>query len=134
MVLTITFQYLVGCDPAEIYREALPSISPLIGKQSNFTNVTNCLFGKKLITIQELNGIKSQQNLTDDERGSKVAFILYEKIEGSTENDPKDGPFQCLMTICDVFEDQRINDASLKGHAVSMRSKIVSSNNLRHNY
>lgn len=107
----------------------MPSISPLIGKKSNFTNVTNCLFGRKLITIQELNGITSQQNLTDDERGSRVAFILYEKIEESAKNDPREGPVRCLMAICDVFEDQIINDASLKTHAASMRSKIALSNN-----
>ena len=92
-------------------------ISPLIGR--HFTNVTNGLFGKRIITRQEISGIESQPNLNDGQRGTKVAFLLYDKIKES------DDPVQCLLKICGVFESGAVNDASLKKYGANMRSKFT---------
>ena len=96
----------------------VPVISPLIGR--HFTNVTSGLFGKHIITRQEISGIESQSNLNDGQRGRKVAFLLYDKISES------DAPVQFLLKICDVFESGTVNDASLKKHGANMRSKFAS--------
>ena len=97
-------------------------ISPLIGR--HFTNVTNGLFGKRIITRQEISGIESQPNLNDGQRGTKVAFLLYDKIKES------DDPVQCLLKICDVFESGPVNDASLKKHGTNIRSKFTGNKSL----
>ena len=86
--------------------------------------MTNCLFGKGIITRQEISGIESQPNLNDGQRGTKVAFLLYDKI---SENDD---PVQCLLKICGVFESGAVNDASLKKHGANMRSKFTTSERL----
>ena len=70
--------------------------------------MTNGLFGKRIITRQEISGIESQSNLNDGQRGRKVAFLLYDKISES------DDPVQFLLKICDVFESGTVNDASLR--------------------
>ena len=82
--------------------------------------MTNGLFGKHIITIQEISGIESQPNLNDGQRGTKVAFLLYDKIKESGD------PVQCLLKICGVFESGTVNDASLKKHGANMRSKFTS--------
>ena len=110
--------FLAGEDPAVVFQELVPVISLLIGR--HFTNVTNGLFGKRIITRQEISGIESQPNLNNGERGTKVAFLLYDKISES------DDPVQCLLKICDVFESGPVNDASLKKHGANMRSKFTS--------
>ena len=94
----------------------------MIGR--HFTNVTNGLFGKRIITRQEISGIESQPNLNDGQKGTKVAFLLYDKISESGD------PVQCLMKICDVFESGAVNDASLKKHGANMRSKFTISERL----
>ena len=90
----------------------------MIGK--NFINVTSGLFGKGIITSQEISRIKTTPNLNNEDRGSEVAFLLYDKIKESDE------PVQCLLKICDVFESDLVNDASLKKHGANMRSKFTS--------
>ena len=113
---------LAGEDPAGVFQKLVPVISPLIGR--HFTNVTNGLFGENIITSQEISGIKSQPNLNDGQRGSEVAFLLYNKIK---EIDNRgDDPVQFFLKICDVFESDLVNDASLKKHGVNMRSKFTS--------
>ena len=82
--------------------------------------MTNCLFGKGIITSQEISGIESQANLNDGQKGTKVAFLLYDKIKESDE------PVQCLIKICGVFKSDLVNDASLKKHGESMESKFTS--------
>ena len=109
---------LVDEDPAGVFQELVPVISPLIGR--HFTNITSGLFGNGIITKQEISGIKTTPNLNDEARGSEVAFLLYEKISES------DDPVQCLLKICDVFESGTVNDASLKKHGANMRSKFTS--------
>ena len=91
----------------------------MIGK--NFTNVTSGLFGKDIITSQEISRIKTTPNLNDEDRGSEVAFLLYDKIKHSAED-----PVQCLLKICGVFKSDLVNDASLKKHGESMESKFKS--------
>ena len=80
--------------------------------------MTNGLFGKRIITRQEISGIESQPNLNDGERGTKVAYLLYDKIKES------DDPAQCLLNICDVFKSGTVNDASLRKHGANMRKKL----------
>ena len=86
--------------------------------------MTNGLFGKRIITRQEISRIESQPNLNDGQRGTKVAFLLYDKISES------DDPVQCLLKICGVFESGAVNDASLKKHGTNMRSKFATSERL----
>ena len=90
----------------------------------HFTNVTSGLFGKGIITRQEISDIESQPNLNDGQRGTEVAFLLYDKISES------DAPVQCLLKICDVFESGTVNDASLKKHGANMRSKFTGNKSL----
>ena len=82
--------------------------------------MTNGLFGKDIITTQEISRIKTTPNLNDEDRGSEVAFLLYDKIKHS------ENPVQCLLKICGVFESDLVNDASLKKHGESMESKFKS--------
>ena len=86
--------------------------------------MTNCLFGKGIITKQEISRIKTTPNLNDEDRGSEVAFLLYDKLSES------DDPVICLLKICDVFESGPVNDASLKKHGANMRSKFTTSEGL----
>ena len=86
--------------------------------------MTNGLFGEGIITIQEISGIKTTPNLNNEDRGSEVAFLLYNKISESGD------PVQCLRKICDVFESGTVNDASLKKHGANMRSKFTTSERL----
>ena len=113
-------------DPAdvfqEVFQELAPDISLLIGK--HFTNVTNGLFRKRIITRQEISGIESQPNLNEGQRGRKVALLLYDRIKES------DDPVQCLLKICDVLESGAVNDASLKKHGANMRSKLTGNKSL----
>ena len=118
MIVLVYMAFLVDEDAAGVFQELVPVISPLIGR--HFTNVTSGLFGKGIITEQEISGIKTKPNLNDEDRGSGVAFLLYNKISES------DDPVQCLLKICDVFESGTVNDASLKKHGANMRSKFTS--------
>ena len=118
MIVLVYMASLVDEDPAGVFQELVPVISPLIGR--HFTNITSGLFGNGIITKQEISGIKTTPNLNDEARGSEVAFLLYEKISES------DDPVQCLLKICDVFESGTVNDASLKKHGANMRSKFTS--------
>ena len=86
--------------------------------------MTNGLFGKRIITRQEISGIESQPNLNEGQRGAEVVFLLYDKISES------DAPVQCLLKICDVFESGAVNDASLKKHGANMRSKFTGNKSL----
>ena len=117
MTVLVYIIFLVGKDPAGVFQELVPVISPLIGR--HFVNVTSSLIGEDIITIQEISGIESQPNLNNGQRGTKVAFLLYDKIKES------DDPVQCLLKICGVFESGTVNDASLKKHGVNMRSELI---------
>ena len=86
--------------------------------------MTNGLFGEGIITIQEISGIKTTPNLNNEDRGSEVAFLLYNKISESGD------PVQCLQKICGVFESGTVNDASLKKHGANMRNKFTTSERL----
>ena len=110
--------FLVGEDPAGVFQKLFADISPLIGR--HFTNVTNGLFANGIMTKQEISGIKTKLNLNDEDRGSEVAYLLYDKIKDS------DDPVQCILKICDVFKSGTVNDASLKKHGANMRSKFTS--------
>lgn len=118
MIVLVYMAFLVGEDPVGVFQELVPAISPLIGRR--FTTITSGLFGKGIITEQEISGIKTTPNLNDAARGSEVAFLLYDKIKDS------DDPVQCLLKICDVFESGTVNDTSLKKHGANMRSKFTS--------
>ena len=122
MTVLVCIIFLAGKDPAGVFQELVLVISPLIGR--HFVNVTNGLFGKCIITRQEISGIESQPNLNNGERGRKVAFLLYDKIKES------DDPVQCLMKICDVFESHTVNNAPLKKHGAHMRSKLTGNKSL----
>ena len=117
MIVLVYMVFLAG-DPAGVFRKLIPVISPLIGR--HFDCVTNGLFGEGIITRQEISGIKTKPNLNDGQRGSEVAFLLYDKIKESDE------PVQCLKTICGVFKSDLVNNAPLKKHGESMESKLTS--------
>lgn len=97
-----------------------PRLTAALGKEPTFTIVTDFLLGEDLITEQQLEAIKTKSNLTDRQRGSEVAHKLHDKIKES------DDPTKCLLSICDIFESEDVNNETLKKHGESMR-RIISS-------
>ncbi|XP_019855122.1 PREDICTED: uncharacterized protein LOC109584007 [Amphimedon queenslandica] len=74
------------------------------------------LRSEDLITDQELEAIMTKQGV---ERGREVAFTLRDKIRES------DDPNACLLTIiCEIFESEDVDNATLKKHGESMRASI----------
>ena len=118
MIVLVYMVFLAGENPADVFRKLISVISPFIGK--HFDSVTTGLFGEDIITRQEISGIESQANINEEQKGRKVAFLLYDKIKESDE------PVQCLLKICDVFKSDLVNNASLKKHGESMESKLTS--------
>ncbi|XP_019852857.1 PREDICTED: uncharacterized protein LOC109582563 [Amphimedon queenslandica] len=108
--------------PADIFQDKFGEIPPLIGKEANFTTVTDNLFAKKLITKKEIAGITTQHNLDDNKRGSALAMHLFDKID--VDDDDKSA--QCLQKICDVFESKNVNNEELKKIGADMRKKLLS--------
>ena len=101
-----------------MFRTILPRLTAALGKEPNFTNVTDFLLADDLITKQQLDSIKSKSNLTDQQRGSEVAHCLLDKIRNH------DDPAKCLLQICDIFEDEDVGNEVLKKRGATMRSKI----------
>ncbi|XP_019863782.1 PREDICTED: uncharacterized protein LOC109592915, partial [Amphimedon queenslandica] len=102
----------------EVFKKTLPKLINTLGKEPPFTIVTASLYAKGLITEQELEAIKTKQGV---ERGSEVAFKLTDKIKDS------DDPTACLLTICEIFESDDIDNHTLKKHGASMRKSISNS-------
>ncbi|XP_019853880.1 PREDICTED: uncharacterized protein LOC109583126 isoform X1 [Amphimedon queenslandica] len=102
----------------EVFKKTLPKLINTLGKEPPFTIVTASLYAKGLITEQELEAIKTKQGV---ERGSEVAFKLTDKIKDS------DDPIACLLTICETFESDDIDNHTLKKHGASMRKSISNS-------
>ena len=105
--------------PADVFQEMLANLSPLLGEKATFTRVTDKLVVKKLITNAQQSAIESQPNLTKEERGSKVAHHLLDKIKGCSKLG-KD-PAECLLSICEVFEEE---EGDLRDYGELMRSKL----------
>ena len=52
------------------------------------------------------------------EKGNELTQKLLCKIEAS------DDPVDCLWTICDVFESEKVNNEGLMRHGKNMRSNF----------
>ncbi|XP_019858013.1 PREDICTED: uncharacterized protein LOC109586279 [Amphimedon queenslandica] len=99
----------------EVFKKTLPKLINTLWKDPLFTVVTATLYAEGLITKQELEAIKTKQGV---ERGSEVAFKLTDKIKAS------DDPTACLLTICEIFESDDVENDTLKKHGASMRESI----------
>lgn len=113
-----------GEDPTSVFQERLPKVSPIMGKEPTFTRITNSLFGRKLITRPELTNIKSKQTLTDDQRGSELAYLIYDKIEEKSKESREDA-VQYLIKVCDILISKDVDNDSLKKYGDEM-SKLFS--------
>ena len=101
----------------EVFRKTLPKLIYTLGKDPPFSIVTASLNAEDLITKQELEAIQTKHVA---ERGSEVGFKLTDKIKES------DDPNACLLTICDIFESKKVDNAILKKHGENMRASISS--------
>ena len=101
-----------------MFNEIIPEIIGTLGQEPPFTIVTASLSSKKLITKEEVQLIKAKP--IPAEKGDEITQKLLDKIEDS------DDPVQCLLTICDVFESKKVNNAKLKKHGENMRSNFTS--------
>lgn len=99
-----------------VFRRTLPKLSGPLGKESNFTTVTDLLFGEGLIGKNDLDHIKSQKTLTDKQKGSAVAHLLYDAISNIEDNEEA---VKYLLRICDKLEES--GDKELKQYALNMR-------------
>ena len=89
-----------------------------LGQEPPFNIVTMSLLAKYLITDDELEEIEAMP--TPAQKGKKITKFLKKKIEQS------DDPVGCLLTICDVFESEKVDNAKLKKYGASMRSNFPS--------
>ena len=105
-----------------MFKKTIPKIIGTLGQEPPFIIVTASLSAEELITDQELMHIKAKP--TPAEKGDEITQKLLNKIEAS------DDPVQCLLTICDVFESEEVDNPILKKHGASMRSNFSSKKTL----
>uniref|UniRef100_A0A1X7SQW7 CARD domain-containing protein n=1 Tax=Amphimedon queenslandica TaxID=400682 RepID=A0A1X7SQW7_AMPQE len=105
----------VGKSAKDVFKKTLPKLINILGKDPPFSVVTASLNAEDLITDQELGAIKTKQGV---ERGSEVAYTLRDKIKDS------DDPNACLLAICEIFESEDVDNATLKKHGANMRTNI----------
>ena len=98
-----------------LYSDGCPSV---IGREPNFTSVTNGLIGKGVIELAEAKTITTQHNLNDYQRGSELVGLLNTKINESSDR------LKYAKDICAVFESRDVNNAPLKRKAAEIRSKL----------
>ncbi|XP_019850964.1 PREDICTED: uncharacterized protein LOC109581348 [Amphimedon queenslandica] len=106
-----------GESAKDVFKEAVPELTKILGRDPPFTTVTESLNAKNLITDDELRAVK-RQGLTEHQRGSEVAEKLKNKIGDS------DDPDGCLLKICDVFESDTVDYPTLKDYGANMRKSI----------
>ena len=90
----------------------------ILGDDAFFTNVIKKLSAEDLITDAEVKHIKAKS--TPAKKGDEITQRLLDKIKAS------DNPVQCLLTICDVFESEKVDNETLKEHGANMRSNFTS--------
>ena len=101
-----------------MFTKTIPDIMETLGQEPLFTIVTASLRAAELITNEELKYIKAKP--TPVEKGGEITQKLLNKmIEAS------DDPVQCLLTICDVFEREDVDNETLRKHGASMRSNFT---------
>ena len=100
-----------------MFKKTIPKIIGTLGQEPPFIIVTASLSAEELITDQELKHIKAKPSPA--EKGDEITQKLLNKIEGS------DDPVQCLLTICDVFESEDVDNETLRKHGASMRSNFT---------
>ena len=105
-----------------MFKETIPKIIGTLGQEPPFIIVTASLSAEELITDQELVHIKAKS--TPAEKGDEITQKLLNRIEAS------DDPVQCLLTICDVFESEEVDNETLRKHGASMRSNFTSKNSV----
>ncbi|XP_019850958.1 PREDICTED: uncharacterized protein LOC109581344 [Amphimedon queenslandica] len=106
-----------GKSAKDVFKEAVPELTKILGRDPPFTTVIESLNGKGLITDDELRAVK-RQGLAEHQRGSEVAEKLKNKI-GDSED-----PDGCLLKICDVFESDTVDYPTLKDYGAKMRKSI----------
>ena len=109
--------YIVGKNAKKVFKKTIPKIIGTLGQEPPFIIVTASLSAEELITDQELKHIKAKPSPA--EKGDEITQKLLNKIEGS------DDPVQCLLTICDVFESEEVDNETLRKHGASMRSNFT---------
>ena len=114
--------YTVGQSAKDVFKETIPKIIGTLGQEPPFIIVTTLLTTKYLITDEELEHIETKP--TPAKKGKEITQKLQKKIKDS------DDPVQCLLTICDVFESEEVNNEILRKHGASMRSNFTSKNNV----
>ena len=97
--------YTVGKNAKKVFKKTIPKIIGTLGQEPPFIIVTASLSAEELITDQELKHIKAKPSPA--EKGDEITQKLLNKIEGS------DDPVQCLLTICDVFESEDVDNETL---------------------
>ena len=105
-----------------MFKETIPKIMGTLGQEPPFIIVTASLSAKYLITDEELEHIETKP--TPIEKGKEITKRLQKKIKDS------DDPVGCLLTICDVFESEEVNNETLRKHGASMRSNFTSKNSV----
>ena len=105
-----------------MFIKIIPDIIKTLGDEPLFTLVTASLRAEELITDQELKYIKAKPSPV--EKGGEITQKLLDKIKGS------DDPVQCLLTICDVFESEDVDNETLRKHGASMRNKVSGKNSV----
>ena len=109
--------YTVGQSAKDVFKETIPKIIGTLGQEPPFIIVTVKLRAEDLITNQELKYIKAKPSPV--EKGDEITQKLLDKIEAS------DNPVQRLLTICDVFESEDVDNEILRKHGASMRSNFT---------
>ena len=105
-----------------MFKKTIPKIIGTLGQEPPFIIVIKSLSAEDLITDQELKHIKAKPSPA--EKGGEITQKLLNKIEAS------DDPDQCLLTICDVFESEDVDNETLKKHGARMRSNFTSKNSV----
>ena len=88
-----------------MFKKTIPKIIGTLGQEPPFIIVTALLSAEDLITDSELRHIKAKPSPA--EKGDEITQKLLNKIEAS------DDPVQCLLTICDVFESEDVDNETL---------------------
>ena len=108
----------VGNGAQGVFQKKIPKIIGTLGDEPLFTNVTTSLRANGLITNPELKHIRAKPSPA--EKGNEITQKLLDKIKASNDS------VKCLLTICDVFESEDVDNPILKEHGKDMRKEVTS--------
>ena len=118
LLIIVKYVIEVAEAPLSIYKKHFQDLKNLLSrKKALYTDLTDGFFLKNLLTKSELDAVNSKL-LSNKQRSSKVVHALHDSIKDS------DDPGKCLKAICEVLEDENIEDKTAKTIAADIRTDL----------